>query len=225
MFWVKCVNICIFCLLIDYYENSGSVEPFFKGMSSRGPPPLKRGPPVRNGGPPPKRSAPSGPMSRGKCERILLVFISSSEKRRAGSVDFSRFIDFHLWSSSPASTQMGCVYFRVIWWLMSQFVITFFQPPCQGIGIPMVHPLLAETPWCPGGTIIHHREMTITTQKIGRKFSYIIQCCETTWRKWETQVFVDFVEQKQKYFECLFLTSKQCSFIHKLCIKRYFNSD
>ncbi|XP_028816622.1 RNA-binding motif protein, X chromosome [Denticeps clupeoides] len=40
------------------------VEPFFKGMSSRGPPPLKRGPPVRNGGPPPKRSAPSGPMGR-----------------------------------------------------------------------------------------------------------------------------------------------------------------
>uniref|UniRef100_A0A667XFR2 RNA binding motif protein X-linked n=1 Tax=Myripristis murdjan TaxID=586833 RepID=A0A667XFR2_9TELE len=41
-----------------------SREPFFKGMSSRGPPPMKRGPPVRNGGPPPKRSAPSGPMSR-----------------------------------------------------------------------------------------------------------------------------------------------------------------
>ncbi|XP_052431005.1 RNA-binding motif protein, X chromosome isoform X1 [Carassius gibelio] len=40
-----------------------SREPFFKGMSSRGPP-LKRGPPVRNGGPPPKRSAPSGPMGR-----------------------------------------------------------------------------------------------------------------------------------------------------------------
>uniref|UniRef100_A0A8D3E8S9 RNA binding motif protein X-linked n=1 Tax=Scophthalmus maximus TaxID=52904 RepID=A0A8D3E8S9_SCOMX len=47
----------------DYYD-SGSSEPFFKGMSSRGPPSLKRGPPVRNGGPPPKRSAPSGPMSR-----------------------------------------------------------------------------------------------------------------------------------------------------------------
>ncbi|KAK2838746.1 hypothetical protein Q7C36_013560 [Tachysurus vachellii] len=40
-----------------------SREPFFKGMSSRGPPP-KRGPPMRNGGPPPKRSAPSGPMGR-----------------------------------------------------------------------------------------------------------------------------------------------------------------
>ncbi|XP_038554646.1 RNA-binding motif protein, X chromosome isoform X2 [Micropterus salmoides] len=48
----------------DYYDNSGNAEPFFKGMSSRGPPPLKRGPPVRNGGPPSKRSAPSGPMSR-----------------------------------------------------------------------------------------------------------------------------------------------------------------
>ncbi|XP_020491453.1 RNA-binding motif protein, X chromosome isoform X1 [Labrus bergylta] len=47
----------------DYYDNSGNVEPFFKGMSSRGPP-MKRGPPVRNGGPPPKRSAPSGPMNR-----------------------------------------------------------------------------------------------------------------------------------------------------------------
>lgn len=46
----------------DYYDNPGNVDPFFKGMSSRGPPPLKRGPPVRNGGPPPKRSAPS-PMS------------------------------------------------------------------------------------------------------------------------------------------------------------------
>uniref|UniRef100_A0A8C3ARI1 RNA binding motif protein X-linked n=1 Tax=Cyclopterus lumpus TaxID=8103 RepID=A0A8C3ARI1_CYCLU len=46
------------------YDNSGNVEPFFKGMSSRGPPPMKRGPPVRNGGPPAKRSAPSGPMSR-----------------------------------------------------------------------------------------------------------------------------------------------------------------
>ncbi len=49
-----------------YQDNVGIVEPFFKGMSSRGPPPLKRGPPVRNGGPPPKRSAPSGPM--GRCE-------------------------------------------------------------------------------------------------------------------------------------------------------------
>lgn len=48
----------------DYYDDSGNGEPFYKGMSSRGPPPLKRGPPVRNGGPPPKRSAPSGPMSR-----------------------------------------------------------------------------------------------------------------------------------------------------------------
>ncbi|XP_033994777.1 RNA-binding motif protein, X chromosome isoform X1 [Trematomus bernacchii] len=48
----------------DYYDNSGNVEPFFKGMSSRGPPAMKRGPPVRNGGPPAKRSAPSGPMSR-----------------------------------------------------------------------------------------------------------------------------------------------------------------
>nr|ACQ58783.1 Heterogeneous nuclear ribonucleoprotein G [Anoplopoma fimbria] len=48
----------------DHYDNSGSEEPFFKGMSSRGPPPMKRGPPVRNGGPPAKRSAPSGPMSR-----------------------------------------------------------------------------------------------------------------------------------------------------------------
>uniref|UniRef100_A0A671N7W3 RNA-binding motif protein, X chromosome-like n=1 Tax=Sinocyclocheilus anshuiensis TaxID=1608454 RepID=A0A671N7W3_9TELE len=45
-------------------DNVGIVEPFFKGMSSRGPPPLKRGPPVRNGGPPPKRSAHSGPMGR-----------------------------------------------------------------------------------------------------------------------------------------------------------------
>ncbi|XP_033948569.1 RNA-binding motif protein, X chromosome isoform X2 [Pseudochaenichthys georgianus] len=41
-----------------------SREPFFKGMSSRGPPAMKRGPPVRNGGPPAKRSASSGPMSR-----------------------------------------------------------------------------------------------------------------------------------------------------------------
>ncbi|KAL0974134.1 hypothetical protein UPYG_G00216090 [Umbra pygmaea] len=52
----------------DYYNNVGIVEPFFKGMSSRGPPPLKRGPPIRNGGPPPKRHAPSpigrSPMSR-----------------------------------------------------------------------------------------------------------------------------------------------------------------
>ncbi|TRY57139.1 hypothetical protein DNTS_002621 [Danionella cerebrum] len=46
----------------------GSREPFFKGMSSRGPP-LKRGPPVRNGGPPPKRSAPSGPMGRSPMSR------------------------------------------------------------------------------------------------------------------------------------------------------------
>ncbi|XP_046891934.1 RNA-binding motif protein, X chromosome isoform X2 [Hypomesus transpacificus] len=48
----------------DYYDNVGNVEPFFKGISSRGPPPLKRGPPIRNGGPPPKRPAPSGPMGR-----------------------------------------------------------------------------------------------------------------------------------------------------------------
>ncbi|XP_035613817.1 RNA-binding motif protein, X chromosome-like isoform X1 [Oncorhynchus keta] len=47
----------------DYYDNIGIVEPFFKGISSRGPPPLKRGPPIRNGGPPPKRHAPS-PMGR-----------------------------------------------------------------------------------------------------------------------------------------------------------------
>ncbi|KAJ8281647.1 hypothetical protein COCON_G00041660 [Conger conger] len=39
-------------------------DPFYKGMSSRGPPPMKRGPPMRNGGPPPKRPAPSGPMGR-----------------------------------------------------------------------------------------------------------------------------------------------------------------
>ncbi|KAL4631660.1 RNA-binding motif protein, X chromosome isoform X1 [Arapaima gigas] len=39
-------------------------EPFFKGMSPRGPPPMKRGPPIRNGGPPPKRPAPSGPIGR-----------------------------------------------------------------------------------------------------------------------------------------------------------------
>ncbi|XP_075902743.1 RNA-binding motif protein, X chromosome [Nelusetta ayraudi] len=49
----------------DYYDNSGNGDSFFKGMSSRGPPPMKRGPPVRNGGgPPPKRSAMSGPMGR-----------------------------------------------------------------------------------------------------------------------------------------------------------------
>ncbi len=36
---------------------------------------MKRGPPVRNGGPPPKRSAPSGPMSRGKCVGIFLLLI------------------------------------------------------------------------------------------------------------------------------------------------------
>ncbi|KAK7922490.1 hypothetical protein WMY93_009392 [Mugilogobius chulae] len=47
----------------DYYD-SGESDSYFKGMSSRGPPPMKRGPPVRNGGPPPKRSAPSGPISR-----------------------------------------------------------------------------------------------------------------------------------------------------------------
>ncbi|XP_062380833.1 RNA-binding motif protein, X chromosome isoform X1 [Sardina pilchardus] len=41
-----------------------SREPFFKGASSRGPPPLKRGPPMRSDGPPPKRPAPSGPMGR-----------------------------------------------------------------------------------------------------------------------------------------------------------------
>lgn len=49
----------------DYYDNDGNGDSFFKGMSSRGPPPMKRGPPVRNGGgPPPKRSAMSGPMGR-----------------------------------------------------------------------------------------------------------------------------------------------------------------
>ncbi|KAG7518361.1 RNA-binding motif protein, X chromosome isoform X1 [Solea senegalensis] len=53
----------------DYYDNSGNGESFFKGMSSRGPPPMKRGPPVRNGGPPAKRSAPSGPMSRAPMSR------------------------------------------------------------------------------------------------------------------------------------------------------------
>ncbi|XP_061542690.1 RNA-binding motif protein, X chromosome isoform X1 [Phycodurus eques] len=47
----------------DYYDDDNG-EPFFKGMSSRGPPPMKRGPPMRNGGPPPKRSAQSGPMNR-----------------------------------------------------------------------------------------------------------------------------------------------------------------
>lgn len=80
-------------------------------MSSRGPPPLKRGPPVRNGGPPPKRSAPSGPMSRGKCERILLVFISSSEKRRAGSVDFSRLYRLSFMIQLPCKYPDGlCVF-------------------------------------------------------------------------------------------------------------------
>ncbi|KAJ8255087.1 hypothetical protein GJAV_G00200780 [Gymnothorax javanicus] len=44
--------------------DRGMGDPFYKGMSSRGPPPMKRGPPMRNGGPPPKRPAPSGPMSR-----------------------------------------------------------------------------------------------------------------------------------------------------------------
>ncbi|KAJ3587341.1 hypothetical protein NHX12_010939 [Muraenolepis orangiensis] len=53
----------------DYYDDMGSADPFFKGMSSRGPPPLKRGPPDHNGGPPPKRSAPSGPMSRAPMSR------------------------------------------------------------------------------------------------------------------------------------------------------------
>ncbi|KAM9511725.1 RNA-binding motif protein, X chromosome-like isoform 1-T1 [Salvelinus alpinus] len=52
----------------DYYDNVGIVEPFFKGISSRGPPPLKRGPPIRNGGPPPKRHAPS-PMGRPSMSR------------------------------------------------------------------------------------------------------------------------------------------------------------
>lgn len=64
------------CLFKDYYDNSGNRDTFFKGMSSRGPPPMKRGPPVRNGGPPPKRSALSGPMGRRKCWGILLVLIS-----------------------------------------------------------------------------------------------------------------------------------------------------
>ncbi|KAG9351353.1 hypothetical protein JZ751_022601 [Albula glossodonta] len=49
---------------VDSCDDVGIVEPFFKGMSPRGPPPMKRGPPIRNGGPPPKRSAPSGPMGR-----------------------------------------------------------------------------------------------------------------------------------------------------------------
>ncbi|XP_053734927.1 RNA-binding motif protein, X chromosome isoform X2 [Synchiropus splendidus] len=54
----------------DYYDNSGNGDPYYKGMSSRGPPPpLKRGPPVRNGGPPPKRPATSGPMSRAPMSR------------------------------------------------------------------------------------------------------------------------------------------------------------
>lgn len=61
------ILICAFLVCLKDYYDSGSVEPFFKGMSSRGPPPMKRGPPIRNGGPPPKRSAPSGPMSRRKC--------------------------------------------------------------------------------------------------------------------------------------------------------------
>ncbi|XP_035266331.1 RNA-binding motif protein, X chromosome-like isoform X1 [Anguilla anguilla] len=44
--------------------DRGIPDPFYKGMSSRGPPPMKRGPPIHNGGPPPKRPAPSGPMGR-----------------------------------------------------------------------------------------------------------------------------------------------------------------
>lgn len=63
--------VSVFVDYVDYYDNSGNGEPFFKGMSSRGPPPLKRGPPVRNGGPPPKRSAPSGPMGRRKFKNVL----------------------------------------------------------------------------------------------------------------------------------------------------------
>lgn len=55
---------------IDYYD-SGSGDSF-KGMSSRGPPPMKRGPPLRNGGPPPKRPVPSGPMSRRECQKAEL---------------------------------------------------------------------------------------------------------------------------------------------------------
>lgn len=59
---------------INDQDNVGIVEPFFKGMSSRGPPPLKRGPPVRNGGPPSKRSAPSGPRCEfGKHAQICSV--------------------------------------------------------------------------------------------------------------------------------------------------------
>ena len=85
---VKCSSLEPFCKLSfemtltfasvcpDYYDNSGSGDSFFKGMSSRGPPPMKRGPPVRNGGPPPKRSAPSGPMSRRKC----LLSLQSSKR-------------------------------------------------------------------------------------------------------------------------------------------------
>lgn len=42
------------------------------------------------------------------------------------------------------------------------------QPQCQGTGIPMVHPLLAETQWCLEGMIIRHQEMTTTTQKTGK---------------------------------------------------------
>ena len=65
------------CLLFleDYYDNPGNVDPFFKGMSSRGPPPLKRGPPVRNGGPPPKRSAPC--KCGGEYYRGLFIFLST----------------------------------------------------------------------------------------------------------------------------------------------------
>lgn len=76
-----CVLFGYFCFFklpvfyfLDYYDNSGDGDSFFKGMSSRGPPPMKRGPPVRNGGgPPPKRSAMSGPMGRRKYKGKFVV--------------------------------------------------------------------------------------------------------------------------------------------------------
>ena len=88
---------------------------------------MKRGPPIRNGGPPPKRSAPSGPMSRSKCAGCVAEFIAS----------YFTYLELQVpkWAMSISGLLV-----------INESFLCVLQPPCQGIEIPMVHPLLAETP-------------------------------------------------------------------------------
>lgn len=142
---VVCVYIISDFWPAKYCDNVEIVEPFFKGMSSRGPPP-KRGPPMRNGGPPPKRSAPSGPMGRRK-SYLLFCFVC-----------FSFVFLFFLF----------LLLLFLLFFLIPNFVL---QPQCLGIGILMVPLLLAEIHLCQEEMTTHHHVTITTVSKTGKSLT------------------------------------------------------